>query len=391
MKPIRTAARLAQLPPYALAHIPRRKRELAAAGVDVIDLGAGDADFPPPEPAVRTLGEAAADPAMSRYAWQLGSMRFREAIARYHLRRFGTSLDPVSEILPLVGSKEGLAHFVLACAGPGDVVVVPEPGYVCYLGGTICAGAEPHIVPLTPRTGFLLELEELPEEVLRRTRLVFLNYPNNPTSAVATVDYLERTVALCRDHGIVLAYDNPYVELTFDGFRAPSVLEVPGAREVALEFHSCSKTFSMTGWRVAWAAGSSELIAALSRVKSFYDTGAFLAIQEAAAATLDRAEDLVAPVREALARRRDSAVTALRAAGFDVEPPRATMYLWVPLPDGIASADFARMAMEEEGVVVLPGSAFGPSAEGFFRIALTVSGERLEEAAARMGRVLARA
>lgn len=391
MKPIRTASRLGQLPVYALAHIPRRKRELLASGVDVIDLGAGDADFPPPDPAVRALSEAAQDPAMSRYAWQLGSLRFRESIARYHARRFGTQLDPVAEVLPLVGSKEGLAHLVLACAGPGDVVIVPEPGYVCYLGGTICAGADPHVVPLTPRTDFLLELEELPEAVLRRARMVFLNYPNNPTSAVAPREYLERTVRLCREHGIVLAFDNPYVELTFDGYRAPSIFEIPGAKDVALEFHSCSKSFSMTGWRVAWAAGNSELIAALARVKSFYDTGAFLAVQEAAAATLDRAEELVAPVREALARRRDVAVAALRAAGFEVESPRGTMYLWVPLPEALPSAEFARIAMDEEGVIVLPGSAFGPSAEGFFRIALTVNESRLEEAATRVGRVLARA
>ncbi len=389
--PFRFADRLGHLPGYPLAHLPRRKRELSAAGLDVIDLGAGDADLAPPDIAVAELAAAARDPAMSRYGWQLGLVRFREAIARYHARRFDTALDPMTEVLPLVGSKEGLAHFALALAGPGDVVIVPEPGYVCYLGGTVCAGAEAHVVPLTPRTEFLLELEEVPVDVLRRARLVFLNYPNNPTAAVAPHEYLERTVAVCRRHGIVLAYDNPYVELTFDGYRAPSIFEVPGAREVAVEFHSCSKSFSMTGWRIAWAAGRPELIAALSRVKSFYDTGAFLAVQAAAAATLDRAESLVAPVVAAFQARRDAAVAALRHAGFDVEPPRGTMYLWVPLPEGVASAAFAEQAMEEQGVIVLPGTSFGPSAEGFFRLALTAPEHRLDEAAVRLGKVLARA
>lgn len=390
MKP-RLAPRVGQLPGYPLAGIPRRKRELLAAGVDVIDLGAGDADFPPPDPAVKGLVGALHDPAMSKYGFQLGLPAFREAVSRYHQRRFGTPFDPMTETLPLIGSKEGLAHFALATAGPGDVVVVPEPGYQCYIGGAICAGAEPYIAPLTPRTRFLVELGELPADVLKRTRLVFLNYPNNPTSAVAPRDYLERTVAMCREHGIALAFDNPYVELTFDGYRAPSIFEIDGAREVAVEFHSCSKSFSMTGWRLGWAVGGRELIGALSTVKSYYDTGAFLAIQRAAVDVLDRAEALVAPAVAKFQARRDAAVAAFRAAGFGCESPKATMYLWIPLPDGVTSAEFSRLAMEEEGVITLPGSAFGPSAEGFFRVALTVSEARLTEAAVRMGRMLARA
>jgi LL-diaminopimelate aminotransferase len=387
----RLSSRITALPGYPLAHIPRRKRELAAAGLDIIDLGAGDADFPPPEQAVAALSRAAADPAMSRYAWQSGLPAFREAIVSYHQRRFGTAFDATTEVLPLLGSKEGLAHFALALAGPGDVVVVPEPGYVCYLGGTIGAGAEPRIVPLQRHTGFLLELGELPPDVLRRTRLVYLNYPNNPTAAVAPREYLERTVNTCREYGIALAYDNPYVEITFDGYRAPSIFEIAGAREVAIEFHSMSKTFSMTGWRCAWAVGNAELLAALGKVKSFYDTGVFLAVQQAAAATLEAAETIVAPALERFRGRRDVAVESLRRAGFEAEAPLATMYLWVPLPEGIESAEFARQVMEDQGVVVLPGSAFGASAEGYFRVALTVGEARLEEAAARLGRVLARA
>ncbi len=388
MKP-RIAERVGRLPGYPLAHIPGRKRELIAQGVDVIDLGAGDADLMPPAVATASLAAALKEPAMHRYGFQLGLPAFREAVVRYHRRRFGTELDGASEIVPLIGSKEGLAHFAQAVAGPGDVAIVPEPGYQCYLGGSICAGAEPYVYPLTA-PDFLVDLTQVPADVLRRTRVVFLNYPNNPTAAVAPRDYLERTVAVCREFGIALAYDNPYVDLTFDGYVAPSIFEIEGAREVAVEFHSCSKSFSMTGWRVAWAAGNAELIRALVTVKSYIDTGAFLALQRAGADVLDQSEALVRPLVETFRARRDVAVAALRQAGFDVPAPRATMYLWVPLPEGVRSAEFSRRLMDQEGVITLPGSGFGPSAEGFFRIALTVSEARLEEAAARVGRLLAR-
>jgi LL-diaminopimelate aminotransferase len=383
--------RLGKFPGYPLAEIPRRKRELVQAGVDVIDLGAGDADVPPPQAAVEALVEALRDPAMSRYGFQLGLPAFREAVVRYHQRRFGTAFDPMAEVLPLLGSKEGLAHLALAACEPGDLCLVPEPGYQCYIGGAIASGAEAHIAPLLPEKDFLVELGELPRDVLRRLRLVYLNYPNNPTAAIAPRDYLERTVAVCREHGIALAYDNPYVEITFDGYRAPSIFEIEGAREVALEFHSCSKSFAMTGWRLGWVVGNRELIKALTTVKSYHDTGPFLAIQRAGAAVLDRAEELSKSMAGHFEERRDAAVRALAAAGFDVTPPRATLYLWVPVPEGVPSQQFATRAMEEEGVVTLPGSAFGPSGEGFFRVALTVGAERLEEAAGRLGRVLARA
>ncbi len=389
MKP-HIASRVGQLPGYPLAHIPKRKRELIASGVDVIDLGAGDADFMPPAIATESLVRALPNLAMHKYAFQIGLPAFRASVAHYHQRRFGTSFDPMTEILPLLGSKEGIAHFVLAVAGPGDIAIVPEPGYACYIGGTICAGATPHIVPLSARNGFLLELGELPKDVLKKTRIVFLNYPNNPTAAIAPRDYLERTVAVCREYGIALCYDNPYVELTFDGYVAPSIFEIEGAREVAIEFHSMSKSFSMTGWRMAWAVGNRELIAALAAVKNYYDTGAFLAVQQASADVLDRAEESVQPALAAFRGRRDAAVEALRAAGFEVPVPRATPYLWVPLPEGVTSAEFTRAAMEDQGVIMLPGTAFGPSAEGYFRIALTVPAPRLIEACTRIGRVLAR-
>jgi LL-diaminopimelate aminotransferase len=292
--------------------------------------------------------------------------------------------------LPLLGSKEGLSHFPLAILDPGDAAVVPEPGYQAYIGGTVLSGGEPVIYPLTARTDYLVELGELPEDVLRRVRLVFLNYPNNPTSAIAPRDYLERTVQLCRDRGIIIAYDNPYCDLTFDGYRAPSIFEIPGAREISVEFFSLSKSFSMTGWRLGWAAGPEPLITALTRVKSYVDTGPWLAIQKAGAYALDHAERLIPPNVAELARRRDAGVEALRAAGFALESPRATMYLWIPLPGGISSATFATTALEEDGVVVLPGSGFGPGGEGFFRIALTVGPERLRDGVGRLGRTLSR-
>jgi LL-diaminopimelate aminotransferase len=387
---IRFSNRLQALPGYPLAEIPSIKRRLIEAGVDVIDLGAGDNDTPPPAVAIEAMTAALHNPAMSKYGFQQGLPEFRQASSRWIERRFGIRFDPFTETLPLLGSKEGLSHLPHAVINPGDVAIVPEPGYQAYLGGALLAGAEPYIAPLRPENGFLLQLDQVPGDVLRRAKIVFINYPNNPTAAVATPEYLQRTVATCRAHGILLAYDNAYCDLTFDGYRAPSIFETDGAREVAIEFFSLSKSYSMTGWRLGFAAGRAELIGALTRVKSYVDTGPFLAVQKAGAAALDRSEELVAPIRSELQRRRDAAVTALRAAGFTVESPKAAMYLWVPLPARIASAGFARLALEELGVVVLPGSAFGPAGEGFFRIALTVGSERLQAAAERLGATLER-
>jgi LL-diaminopimelate aminotransferase len=385
---IELSRRVQSLPGYPLAQIPTIKRRLIAAGVDVIDLGAGDNDAPPPAVAVEAMAAALHDPAFSKYGFQQGLPAFRQAASRWMERRFGVRFDPATEMLPLIGSKEGLSHLPFAVVNPGDVAIVPEPGYQAYLGGALLAGAEPYIVPLRPENGFLLELDPVPAAVLRRAKIAFINYPNNPTAAVATPEYLERTVALCRKHSILLAYDNAYCDLTFDGYRAPSIFEIPGSREVALEFFSLSKSFSMTGWRLGFAAGRAELIGALTRVKSYVDTGPFLAVQQAGAAALDRAEELVLPIRTELQGRRDAAVTALRAAGFVLESPKAAMYLWIALPAGVSSADFATRALEETGALVLPGSAFGPAGEGYFRIALTVGADRLRTAAERLGRTL---
>jgi LL-diaminopimelate aminotransferase len=380
--------RLQRLPGYPLAEIPTIKRRLIEAGVDVIDLGAGDNDTPPPQVAVDTMTEALRNPMLSKYGFQQGLPEFRQAASRWIERRFAQRFDPFTETLPLIGSKEGLSHLPLAVINPGDVAIVPEPGYQAYLGGALLSGSEPYIAPLLPENEFLLELDQLPGDTLRRAKIVFVNYPNNPTAAIAPVEYLERTVAACRRHGILLAYDNAYCELTFDGYRAPSIFEIAGARDIAIEFFSLSKSYSMTGWRVGFAAGRAELIGALTRVKSYVDTGPFLAVQKAGAAALEHSEELVAPIRTELQRRRDAAVAALAQAGFTVEPPKAAMYLWVPLPAGTSSASFAKRALEQNGVVVLPGSAFGPAGEGFFRIALTVGADRLKAAAVRLGQTL---
>ncbi len=381
--------RTRDLPGYPLARIPAIKRRLLEAGVDVIDLSAGDSDGFPPEGTRDALVEALGREVVHKYGFQQGLPEFRQAIARWMERRFAQQVDPVTEVLPLIGSKEGLAHLAFAVVEPGQVVVVPEPGYQAYLGGAVLAGATPHVVPLRAEQGFLLELDTLPADLLARTALVYVNYPNNPTAAIAPRDYLERLVAACRRHQIVLAYDNAYADITFDGYVAPSILEIPGAREVAVEFFSMSKSFKMTGWRLGFAVGNADVIAALTKVKSYVDTGSFQALQAAAAWTLDHAETVVPPLVAELARRRDAAVAALGEIGLVVEAPQGAMYLWVPLPDGIASADFTGRALEEEGVALLPGSAFGAAGEGYFRIALTVGPERLREAVRRLQRALA--
>jgi LL-diaminopimelate aminotransferase len=387
---MRLSSRIGSLPPYPLAHIPGRKRELLAAGVDVIDLGAGDADLAPPPAAAEALARAAQDPALGRYGFGLGYVPFREAISRWMQRRFAQRFDPLTEIVPLIGSKEGIAHVAFGFLQPGDVAIVPEPGYMAYAGGTLLSGAEVYPYALRPRTDFLVDLDDIPLEVLDRTRVLFLNYPNNPTAAIAPREYLEGVVRRCRERDILLVYDNAYSEMAFDGYTPPSIFEIDGARDVAIEFHSLSKTYNMTGWRCGWAAGSRALCSVLSRVKSFVDTGAYMGIQYAGVAAIESWETFLPGNLATFRERRDAAVAAFREAGFDCAVPKATMYLWIPLPDGMASAAFAERLMEDEGVIVLPGSAFGAGGEGFFRVSFITGPERLREAARRAGRVLSR-
>ncbi|MGH7663048.1 MAG: aminotransferase class I/II-fold pyridoxal phosphate-dependent enzyme [Gemmatimonadaceae bacterium] len=386
----RPSARFVRLPEYPLAAIPQRKRDLIARGVDVIDLGAGDADLAPPRAAIEALAEAALNPAMSRYGFGLGLPAFREAVSAWMHTRFDLDFDPWSEVVPLIGSKEGIAHVAAGFLERGDVALIPEPGYLAYLGGTELADGTPHIVPLTSENDFLVDLDRIPSDVLKRSRVLYVNYPNNPTAAVAPPDYLERLVRRCRELDVLLVYDNAYSELAFDGYRPPSIFEIDGAREIAIEFHSLSKTYNMTGWRCGWAVARPEIAGVLAKVKSFVDTGAFMAIQAAGVAALAQWANWVPRNVAIFAERRDSAVAAFGEAGFACESPRATMYLWVPLPEGVPSALFATRLLEDEGVVVLPGSAFGASGEGYFRVSFITSPARIAEAAVRAGRVLAR-
>jgi LL-diaminopimelate aminotransferase len=381
--------RLLSLPEYPLAGIPEKKRELIARGVDVIDLGAGDADLSPPPAVIERISEAVRIPTMSRYGFALGLVEFREAVARFMKRRFGQDFHPLKEIVPLIGSKEGLSHLALAYAAKGDYTILPEPGYNSYVGGTLLAEATPYKYALRPENEFLIDLDKIPAEVLKKAKILYLNYPNNPTAAVAPKEYLEEMVRRCKELDILLVYDNAYSELAYDGYVPPSIFEIEGARDIAIEFHSMSKTYNMTGWRCGWACGKQEFVGGLAKVKSFIDTGTFMGIQAAAATALDNCADWIPTNVAEFKRRRDAAADAFTEAGFPVARPKATMYIWCPLPKNIPSAVFAESCLQE-GLVILPGSAFGPGGEGFFRVSFITSPERLREAATRAGRVLKR-
>jgi len=380
--------RYRSLPPFPLAGMKEMRGRIEADGVDVIDLGAGDAPLDPPPTVIEKLREVAGDKSYSRYAFQSGLPAFREAVGTFMAQRFGVAVDPVTEVLPLIGSKDGLAHLPFAYIEPGDAAVIPDPGYQAYLGSVTLAGGAPHLVPLRPENDFLIPLEEVPTRIAERSRILYLNYPNNPTTAIAPDSYMREAIRFCADRDVVLAHDNAYSEFGFDGYRPRSILELEGARDVAIEFHSLSKTYNMTGWRLGWAVGNAEMIAALTRVKTFMDTGQYLGIQAAGVAALESWAEWVPGNIATFQDRRDRAVAAFSSAGFEISAPKATMYLWIPVPRGEASADFAGRALEREGVIVLPGGALGEGGEGFFRVALTVSGERLEEAAGRLGRLI---
>lgn len=383
-----TSQRFQGLPPYPLAGIPEARKRLLAEGVDIIDLSAGDADLAPPPAAVKGLQEAVADPAMSRYPFNLGLAAFREEVAAWMKARFGVEVDPGTELLPLIGSKDGIAHLPFGFLNPGDGALIPNPGYQPYKGGVWLAGGEPILVPLKAENNFLIPLDELPKADVARSKILYLNYPNNPTTALAPREYLKETVDFCHANDLLLVYDNAYSELAFDGYRPPSILEIDGGREVSLEFHSFSKTFNMTGWRMGWAVGDAKLVAILGKVKSFMDTGAFLGVQAACAAALRNWDQWVPNNIKVFQDRRDAAAEAFAAQGFEVQVPKATMYLWIPVPTKEASLDFCRRALESEGVIVLPGSSMGSGGEGFFRVALTTSEDRLREAGQRLGRLI---
>ena len=379
--------RLRKLPEYPLADAPEVAAKLREEGRDVIDLGAGDPGLPVPEAAVRELRAAAGDPGLQGYAFQRGLPEFRRAVSDWMERRFGRRPDPDREVLPLLGSKDGVAHLPAAVLDPGERVLVPDPGYAAYLGGSHLTGARLDRVPLREEDGF-----RVPPRRIRESDgplgLVFLNYPNNPTGATVDRSYLEAVVAACRERGAVLAWDNPYAEVYYGDYRPPGLLEVDGGPEVGVELHSFSKAFNMTGWRLGWACGSAAVLEALARVKSFYDTGVFLPVQAAGAAALRAGEDYLAENRARLQRRRDAAVEAFRDAGFRVRSPDAALYLWLPVPEGTNDVDFAGRALEEEAVLLMPGSDLGPGGEGYVRAALAEPPERCAEAADRIASLL---
>jgi LL-diaminopimelate aminotransferase len=384
--PFAVADRFKRLPPYLFAEIDKKKKAAVAAGRDVINLGIGDPDLPTHPLIIEALRKAAGDPATHQYALDNGDPVFRREIAAYMRRRFGVQLDPDTEIYPTIGSKEALNNFALAFLNPGDRSLVPEPCYPVYRSATYFAGAEPMFMDLRAERDFFPDLAALKTRDLERVRMLWLNYPNSPTGKLATRKFLEEAVKFARSHGFSIAYDNAYSEMGFDG-RALSILEIEGGREAALEFHSCSKSFSMTGWRVGWVCGNRELVAGLGRMKCNVDSGIFTAIQRAATAALQHYGEIVPPLMELYRRRRDVFAAGLASAGWKVRPPEGTFYFWIPIPKGCTSAQVSARLLEECDVVTTPGIGFGPPGEGFIRATITVPEARLAQAVERIGKL----
>lgn len=377
------AERLKKVPPYLFVEIDRLKNEKLKKGADIIDLGIGDPDLPTPSEIVEVAKKALENPAFHRYPSNQGSEFFRKSCANYMKRRFGVEFDPETEVCALIGSKEGIAHFPLAFVNPGDVVLCPEPAYPVYHLGTLFAGGEPYYLPLLWENNFFPDFGSIPKEVFERAKILWLNYPNNPTGAVATREFFAEAVSFAKRYGLILAHDAAYVEMYFEE-PALSIFEVDGARDVAIEFHSLSKTFCMTGWRIGFAVGKKELVQGLAKIKSNIDSGVFTAIQYAGAYALDNLERIVPPLRAIFKERRDYLVKSLHELGFELKIPQATFYLWVKVPKGFTSTDFCRKLLEELDIVVTPGNGFGPSGEGYFRIALTVGVDTLKRAVERL-------
>jgi len=378
------AQRLGRIPPYLFAEIDRKVQEKKRAGVDVISLGIGDPDLPTPDRIVSVLQESAADPANHRYPSYFGLAELRESIAGWYRDRFRVSLDPATEVLPTLGSKDGISHAPLALVDPGDIVLAPDPGYTVYVTGAIMAGADAHIMPLRADNGWLPDLDAIPTEVADRARLMWLNYPNNPTAAVAERDFLERAVEFCRAHGIVLCHDAPYSEIAFGGYRPLSLFEIDGAKEVGLEFHSLSKTYNMTGWRIGWVCGRADLIATIGQLKTNIDSGIFQAVQWAAIEALSGGEEETRAACDVYERRHRRVADTLNSLGWSIKPPRATFYVWAPVPKGFDSIGFSGHVLDQVGVNITPGVGFGAHGEGYFRLSVTAPDARLDEAMTRL-------
>jgi LL-diaminopimelate aminotransferase len=381
------ADRLAKLPPYLFAAIDAMKQEAISRGKDVINLGVGDPDLPTPRHIIASLADTAWDPANHQYPSYTGMAGFRKSMAAYYLRTRGVELDPIREIVTLIGSKEGIGHLPLAFVNPGDTVLVPDPGYPVYSAGTTLAGGESYFMPLLQENGFLPDLDEIPPDVARRAKLMFINYPNNPTAATCDRSFFEKVVAFAREYGIIVAHDAAYADVTFAGYRAPSFLEVSGAKEVGVEFYSLSKTYNMTGWRIAAALGNEAVISGLGAVKTNIDSGAFQAVQYAGMAALDGDPRCIEENNRIYRERRDVLVDGLVKLGWDVEKPRASFYVWIRLLKGMKSADMTARLIKEAAVVTTPGVGFGAHGEGYIRMTVTSPKERLAEAVERIAKI----
>ena len=381
------ADRIKYLPPYLFAAIDKMREEAVKKGMDIINLSIGDPDLPTPGHIIERLKQAAADPRNHRYPTYEGMMEFRTEVARWYKKRFGVQLDPEKEVVTLIGSKEGIAHIPLAFVNPGDLVLVPDPGYPVYNVATCFAGGQPYFMPLLKENKFLPDFSALPEAVLKKARLMFINYPNNPTAACAERPFMEEAVKLAEKYGIILCHDAAYTEVCFDGYKPMSVLEVDGAKGLAIEFHSLSKTYNMTGWRIGFAVGNAGVVAGLGQVKTNVDSGAFQAVQIAGIEALRGDQSHVEEMRRTYQERRDILVDGLKRMGLEVEKQKATFYLWVRVPQGFTSSDFTMHLLTKTGIVTTPGNGFGRHGDGYIRFALTVDKERLSQAVERMSRV----
>jgi len=379
------AKRLEKIPPYLFAEINRKRDELVARGVDIINLGVGDPDKPTPTHIVQAMHEAIDDPSTHNYPPYQGTKDYLKAAAEWMERRFGvTDLNPATEVVSSVGSKEAIHNTFLAFVEPGDYTLIPDPGYPVYRTSTIFAGGEAYTMPLRREYGFLPDLDAIPQEVARKAKLLWINYPNNPTGAVATLEFFEELVAYCQHYDILLCHDHAYAEMAYDGYKPPSVLQVQGAKDVAIEFHSLSKSYNMTGWRVGFVVGNAQAIKGLSQVKTNIDSGVFKAIQRAAIAGFQTTDEQLQQIMSVYQKRRDIIVEGLKSLGWPMEAPKATLYIWAPVPQGYSCNDFVNLLLDKCGIIVPPGNGYGANGEGFFRIALTIADERMQEAIQRM-------
>ena len=381
---MKMAKRIENLPPYFYVEINKKIAEKRAKGEDVISFAIGDPDMPTPPHIIDKLCQAAQDPANHRYPETEGLPELRQAIAGWYKKRFGVSLDANSEVLPLIGAKEGIAHIALCFIDPGDIALVPDPGYPVYSISTILAGGEPYYMPLLDENGFLPDLDAIPDDVLKRARLLWINYPNNPTGAVADLDFFNKVVEFARQHDLAICHDGPYSEVAFDGYQPVSFMQADGAKEVGVEFHSLSKSYNMTGWRVGMVVGNAEMIDALKRVKSNLDSGIPQAIQYAAIEALTGAQDCIQKHNAIYQRRRDLVIDMLNSLGLEAKTPKASLYVWAKVPQGYTSADLATDLLEKVGVVVTPGVTYGKNGEGYVRLSLTISDAGLVKGLSRL-------